>query len=106
MGWVSRKNADGWGAPENLAALNTPDNEGWPFLSQDGNELWFLRTVNATPAIFRSKLLESGWSEPELMVSQFAGEPSLDAAGNLYFVHHYFRDSKMLEADIYYARKK
>jgi len=41
------------------------------------------------------------------IVSNFAGEPALDAQGNLYFVHHYFTaDGKMIEADIYVAYKK
>ena len=46
------------------------------------------------------------WQEPELIVSQFAGEPTLDSQGNLYFVHHFYRDGRMIEADIYVSRKK
>jgi len=69
--------------------------------------LWFLRTYRGAPAIFRSKRGTDGnWSKPELIVSSFAGEPSLDSEGNLYFTHHYFRDGKMLEADIYFAKRK
>ncbi|HUV15043.1 MAG TPA: hypothetical protein VMW28_00580 [Pelolinea sp.] len=41
-----------------------------------------------------------------MIVSQFAGEPSLDSSGNLYFIHHYYKDGKMLEADIYFAKRK
>jgi len=41
-----------------------------------------------------------------LILSQFAGEPSLDREGNIYFVHHYFEDGKMIEADIYVAYRK
>jgi len=41
------------------------------------------------------------------LVSQFAGEPTLDDAGNLYFVHHFFtREMEMIEADIYVARRR
>jgi hypothetical protein len=39
-------------------------------------------------------------------VSQFAGEPTLDDAGNLYFVHHFYEDGVKIEADIYIARRK
>jgi hypothetical protein len=46
------------------------------------------------------------WGTPELIVSRFAGEPTLDPQGNLYFVHHYYEDGKMIEADIYMATKK
>lgn len=97
--------AGGWRPPVNMAEFNTEGNEGWPFVSEDGKEFWFLRTYRGSPALFRSRRTAAGWSAPELMVSSFAGEPTLDRAGNLYFVHHYFRDGKMIEADIYYAER-
>jgi hypothetical protein len=59
-----------------------------------------------TPALYRSMRVNNAWSEPELIVSQFAGEPTLDDSGNLYFVHHYFENNVMIEADIYIARRK
>ena len=59
-----------------------------------------------SPALYRSIKIDGEWSTPELIVSQFAGEPTLDDSGNLYFVHHYYRDSTMIEADIYVAYKK
>lgn len=104
--WVSRKVQGEWGEPENLAALNSAENDGWPYLSQDGSVLWFLRTYQGTPALFRSQKGEDGWGEPQLILSQFAGEPSLDNEGNLYFVHHFYEDGQMIEADIYLAEKK
>ncbi len=102
--WATSRSGDGWTTPVNLAAVNSMDTEGWPFVSEDGRELWFTRFYMGTPAVFRSNLGPSGWETPELIVSQFAGEPTLDNDGNLYFVHHYFRDSVMIEADIYVAR--
>jgi hypothetical protein len=68
--------------------------------------LWCLRTYQGTPALYRSSRENGGWSAPELVVSTFAGEPTLDAQGNLYFVHHYYKDNVMLEADLYVAHKK
>jgi hypothetical protein len=104
--WVTR-NVDGkWQEPENIRAVNTPENEGWPYISGDGDELWFNRTYLGSPAVFRSKKVNGEWQEPEMIISQFAGEPSLDDAGNIYFVHHYYRDGVMLEADIYLAARK
>ena len=47
-----------------------------------------------------------GWSEPELILSQFAGEPTLDAEGNIYFIHHYVIDDEIIEADVYVAYRK
>ena len=59
-----------------------------------------------TRGLHRSKLIDGEWQPAKLIVSQFAGEPSLDSSGNLYFIHHYYKDGKMLEADIYFAKRK
>lgn len=100
--WYSR-NLDGkWQEPINLALLNTPDSEGWPALNPAGDELWFSRNYG----IWRSKLVNDQWQTAELIISPLAGEPSVDASGNVYFTHHYFKDDQMLEADIYVAFKK
>ena len=104
--WISRKVSGEWQPPVNVEAVNTPENEGWPFISQDESELWFTRTYQGTPALFRSKNINGDWSEPELIISQFAGEPSLDNERNIYFTHHFYRDGKMIEADIYVAYHK
>ncbi len=104
--WISNNVNGKWQEPMNIETINTQDNEGWPFISQDGQELWFTRFYQGSPAIFRTKLVNGGWSKPELIISQFAGEPTLDEAGNLYFVHHYYKNSQMIEADIYVAEKK
>ena len=90
----------------NIQAVNSADTDAWPFVSESGGELWFTRFYMGTPAIYQSVLGPTGWSEPELIVSQFAGEPTLDRDGTLYFVHHYFRGGVMLEADIYMAARK
>ena len=46
------------------------------------------------------------WQDPELVISQFAGESSIDNEGNVYFTHHFFNNGVMLEADIYVAYRK
>lgn len=104
--WVSKMENGSWQEPQNLSVVNSPENEGWPSLTQDGNELWFTRFYLGSPAIFRSMRINGEWQEPELIVSQFAGESSVDNAGNIYFTHHYYKDGVMLEADIYVAYKK
>lgn len=104
--WVTTRNGDSWSDPVNIEAVNTGTMDGYPFISPDGNELWLTRTYYGTPAIFRSKKINGGWGKPELILSQFAGEATLDKAGNLYFVHHYFENGVMIEADIYVANKK
>ena len=105
--WVTG-NIDGiWQEPENVSAVNSQELDGWPYVSEDGKELWITRMYNGYPGIFRSiKDTGGNWSEPELIISQFAGEASLDNEGNIYFTHHFYKDSIMLEADIYVAYKK
>jgi len=100
--WVSDLVDGVWQEPVNLAALNTPDSEGWPALNPTEDELWFTRNWG----VWRSKRVNGEWREAELIVSPLAGEPSLDKDGNLYFVHHYYVDGEMIEADIYVAYKK
>ncbi|MFC1919425.1 hypothetical protein ACFLWX_01365 [Chloroflexota bacterium] len=56
--------------------------------------------------IFRSVGSDSGWSEPELILLQFAAEPSLDDERHIYFAHHYFMNGTMIEADIYVTYRK
>ena len=104
--WATRLLNGEWQEPENIKAVNTPNTEGWPFITQDGKELWFTRFYMGSPAIFRSYKVDGKWDEPELIISQFAAEPSLDNEGDLYFTHHYFKDGKMIEADIYVAYRK
>ena len=104
--WISN-NVDGeWSSPVNIEIINSPEVDGWPSLNQDGTELWFTRLYMGSPAIFRSKRVNGEWQEPELIISQFAGESSVDNEGNIYFTHHYYKDGVMLEADIYVAYKK
>jgi len=101
--WVSRSINGQWQEPENVRAVNTAETEGWPFVTPDGKKLWFTRWYKGSPAVFRSIKTGGHWSKPELIVSQFAAEPSLDDAGRLYFTHHYLKNGKMIEADIYVA---
>jgi Tol biopolymer transport system component len=104
--WMTSRGGGVWSDPVNLYQINSPDMDGWPFISSDGMEMWFTRTYLGTPAIYRSVDADGGWTAPELMFSQFAGEPTLDEQGNLYFVHHYYENNVMIEADIYVAYRK
>ena len=104
--WVSRRGGNEWLPPENVDIVNSPEIDGWPSLTQDGKELWFTRFYMGSPAIFRSKRVNGEWQEPELIISQFAGESSIDNEGNIYFTHHFYRDGVMLDADIYVAYRK
>jgi hypothetical protein len=104
--WMLTRIGGEWVDPVNVEAVNTPAAEGMPYVTPDGQELWFNRWHLGSPAVFRSKRAAGSWQEPELVVSQFAGEPTLDRDGNLYFVHHFYEDSVIIEADIYVAYRK
>lgn len=95
-----------WSEPLPLNTLNSSGDDSRPAYHDGENEIWFTRTYRGTPAVFRTRKAAGVWNEPELIISQFAGEPSLDSSGNIYFVHHFFKDGIMLEADIYIAYKK
>ena len=101
--WWTERSGQVWTEPRSLAAVNTTADEGWPYLSLDGQELWFTRIHQGAPGVFRSVWGPSGWSTPELIVWPFAGEPTLDAAGNLVFVHHFLEQDRLIEADLYVA---
>ncbi len=79
--------------------------------SRDGKELWFTSDHSGLgytgPAIFRSIKQPNGiWGPPEEIISNFAGESTMDADGNIYFVHHYYEPPNLIEADIYVAYKQ
>lgn len=104
--WKSKLIANEWSNPVNINSINTQEMDGYPFITADGNELWFTRNYLGSPAIFCSKKDGDSWNQAELIISQFAGEPTLDSEGNIYFVHHFYHDGKMIESDIYVAKKK
>lgn len=108
--WRIIKTGEGWIAPVRVSGVNSAKNENQPFLTSDGKELWFTGESNLGypgPAVFRSVSTDSGWTQPEEIISNFAGEPCLDSLGNIYFIHH-FCDASMevIEADVYVAEKK
>ena len=103
--WRSIKIDGEWGEPQNITIVNSPRTDGWPFVSQDGQELWFTRG-NGAPELYRSLKVNGKWTAPVKMFSHFSGESSMDEEGNIYFTHHFYKDDQMLEADIYIARKK
>jgi len=100
--WVSKLVGGVWQEPTNISAVNTPDHDGWPALNPAEDELWITRNWG----VWRSKKVNGEWRVAELIVSPLAGEASIDHAGNLYFVHHFYVDGKMIEADIYVAYRK
>ena len=110
--WLTTRNNLQWTNPVNLGPpVNTTGDESRPFISSDGSELWFTRMVSTKgyqgPAIFRTTKTGNEWSEPEEIVSGYAGDPGLDDAGNIYFTHVFYDNSgNKIEADIYVAYRR
>lgn len=108
--WALERTNGGWEDAHKAANFDDITTPNQPFVSPDGNELWF--TGQSTlgypgPAVFRSIWAGDTWGPPVEIASSFAGEPALDSEGNLYFVHHYFSENgTMIEADIYVAQHK
>ena len=102
--WVSKKVNGEWQEPENVASVNTERNEGRPFVTGDGNEMWITKDYG----LWRSKKVNGEWQESELIISPLAGEASVDydGNGNVYFTHHFFNNNNMIEADIYMAERQ
>jgi len=113
--WVSRRQPDGaWGEPVNLGPpINTELEEHQAFLSPDERTIYFTRGKSGKgypgPAIFRSrKKADGAWEEPEEIVSNFVGEPSVTDDGRfLYFVHAMLKfPPSRSDADILYVERK
>lgn len=109
--WQIRREGEGWSQPENLEnVINGPDMETYPYLSEDGKELWFTSSSRAGYpgyAIFRSIWQDGAWGEPQEILSNDVSEVSIDRQGNLYFTHFlYDENDELLGSKIYVAYKK
>lgn len=105
--WVTRNVGGEWQEPESIDIVNTEWSEGWPYVSEDGTELWFSR-LEPGPGIYRSLNVNGEWQEPELVISPMAGEQTLDNEGNIYFTHHWWNseENRANEADFYVCYRK
>jgi hypothetical protein len=109
--WQIQRVGESWSEPENLGNIvNSPDEETFPYLSEDGKELWFTsssRLGYPGYAIFRSIWQDGEWGEPQEIISNYASEVSIDRQGNLYFTHFlYDENDELLGSKIYVAYKK
>jgi hypothetical protein len=109
--YALHREGDAWGEPEHLGdGPNSEANEVMPWVLP-GEELWYTAPSGRGmpgPALWMSTWEDGAWSEGVEMVGSFAGEPTVDEDGNVYFTHHFFTagPGDMLEADIYVARRK
>ncbi len=109
--WLIIRDNQTWSEPVNLGpTINSSQTEYQPYISPNGSQLWFTRYSSLGyrgTAVFRSIRSGETWSEPEEMVSNYVGDPGLDAAGNLYFTHLFYdEEGNKIEADIYVAYRR
>jgi len=110
--WESYRDGGGWTEPLNLGpTVNTSTYDGWPYLSANGNELWYTSFGSGLgypgPAIYRTVRTPRGWTEPEEIVSHYVGDAAMDPDGNLYFTHHYIDEGgATIETDIYVCYRR
>ena len=107
--WFTASCDDGSRGQWENADFNPDYEVGELHITADGKELYFHSSRAGGKGqydIWVSENENGEWQEPELIISQFAGESSLDNEGNIYFTHHFYKDGVMLEADIYVAYRK
>lgn len=109
--WQIHREGENWSQPENLGnIINSTEEETFPYLSEDGSELWFTsssRLGYPGYAIYRSTWQDGEWGEPQEIISNYASEVSIDRQGNLYFTHFlYDENDELLESKIYVAYKE
>jgi Tol biopolymer transport system component len=106
--WVAEKTGDAWGEPVALPApINTDANELQPaFAADDPDTMYFVSDRTGEATIYRSTFADGAWSEPEVVVTGYVGEPSLVADGSvLYFVQVLIDDKGIYGSNIWYTER-
>lgn len=107
--WVSENINGVWSAPVNPGApINTSGWEGQPgFSASDPNTMYFVSNRDGPSAIYRSTYNGTSWSNPELVITGYVGEPSFTADGNImYFVHVLVDDDGVFGSNIWYVKRR
>ncbi len=107
--WVCPPDGDGWSAPVNPGApINTAHWEGQPaFFVADPDTMFFVSNRDGPSAIYRSTWTGTTWSVPEMIITGYVGEPTLDPTGEtLYFVHVLVDDDGVFGSNVWYVRRR
>jgi len=108
--WKTTNTAGSWSTPVNLGTpINSLFNDLQPCFTQDGDTMYFTSDRNPLigVAIYRSFLVGSDWSAPEVVIRGIVGEPSITADGQyLYFVHVLSDVSGTFDADVWFCERQ
>ncbi len=107
--WLSTRDGEEWSDPVNLGApINSEHSEAQPgFAADDPDTMYFVSNRDGPSSIYRSTFDGQRWSEPEMVVTGYVGEPSLVADGSLmYFVHVLVDDQDVFGSYIYYVERQ
>lgn len=106
--WVSTNISGTWSAPVNPGVpINSAGSDLQPeFLVNDHNIMYFVSDRDGPSSIYRSIFNGVAWSEPEIVITGYVGEPSIVGDGSiLYFVHVLVDNDGVFGSNIWYVRK-
>lgn len=106
--WVSNRMGDVWSDPINLGApINSEHWEGQPGFAADyPDTMYFASNRDGPSSIYRSTYDGEAWSEPEMVLTGYVGEPSLVGDGSImYFVHVLVDDEGVYGSNIWYVER-
>ncbi|MBU1239768.1 Ig-like domain-containing protein [Myxococcota bacterium] len=104
--WCSEREGQSFGEPVNPGPpLNTAQWEGQPnFGPSEPDTMYFVSNRDGPSAIYRSVYHEGAWSEPQLLITGYVGEPAISPDGQvLYFVHVLVDDDGVYGSNIWYV---
>lgn len=104
--WVSEQTDTGWDVPRNLGSpVNSAHWDGQPgFVADDPALMYFVSDRDGPMSIYRTRYDGATWSEPEMVMSGYVGEPAPVGDGSiLYFVHVLVDGDGVYGSDIWYV---
>ncbi|MFH1120629.1 MAG: hypothetical protein V1775_12470 [Bacteroidota bacterium] len=106
--WVSSNVAGTWSAPVNPGVpVNSAGSDLQPeFPANDPDIMYFTSDRDGPASIYRSVYNGMSWSEPEVVITGYVGEPSVTGDGSIMYFVHVLVDSKgVFGSNIWYVRR-